>query len=90
MRLTGHFALTIATLGILLSVTLARGSVSASPANLPTIKTLPAEQQDPDSPNHGAARLSVMMGDVSIRRGDNGDFVAGGGGTRRWWSETAC
>jgi hypothetical protein len=34
------------------------------------------EDVDPDSPNHGAARISVMNGDVSVRRGDNGDFVA--------------
>src|SRR6266403_1589351 len=34
------------------------------------------EDVDPDSPNHSAARISVMNGDVSIRRGDNGDFVA--------------
>jgi len=41
----------------------------------------PDQQQDdsfdPDSVNRGVARLSMMNGDVSIRRGDSGDFVAG-------------
>src|SRR5439155_12566866 len=31
---------------------------------------------DPDAANHGVARISVMNGDVSVRRGDDGDFVA--------------
>src|SRR5690242_15800566 len=31
---------------------------------------------DPDAANHGTARISIMNGDVSVRRGDNGDFVA--------------
>ncbi len=31
---------------------------------------------DPDSVNRGVARLSMMNGDVSIRRGDSGEFVA--------------
>jgi hypothetical protein len=74
MRLTGHFALTITTLGILLSGTLAQAQFPQA-QQPPYDQNAPAEQ-DPDSPNHGAARLSVMMGDVSIRRGDNGDFVA--------------
>src|SRR5579872_2028977 len=34
------------------------------------------QQEDPDAANHSAARISVMSGDVSVRRGDNGDFVA--------------
>ena len=40
----------------------------------------PAAQQDdsydPDSANRGVARVSVLNGDVSVRRGDSGDFVA--------------
>jgi hypothetical protein len=36
-----------------------------------------ADQQDPEDRNHGVARISLMNGDVSVRRGDSGDFVAG-------------
>jgi len=41
----------------------------------------PQQQQDgdapdPDAASHGTARISIMNGDVSVRRGDNGDFVA--------------
>src|SRR5262245_28082021 len=41
----------------------------------------PQEQQDgdspdPDSASRGVARISVMQGEVSVRRGDNGDYVA--------------
>src|SRR5690349_13750326 len=32
--------------------------------------------QDDDGPGVGVARLSILHGDVSIRRGDSGDFVA--------------
>lgn len=35
-----------------------------------------AEQPDPEDRNHGVARVSLMNGDVSVRRGDSGDFVA--------------
>src|SRR6266851_4979876 len=31
---------------------------------------------DAESPNHGVARISVMNGDVTVRRGDSGDYVA--------------
>src|SRR4051794_2131574 len=31
---------------------------------------------DPDSAARGVARLSVMNGEVSVRRGDSGDYVA--------------
>jgi len=34
-------------------------------------------QQDEDGPGRGVARLSVINGDVSVRRGDSGDWVAG-------------
>ena len=33
--------------------------------------------QDEDGPGRGVARLSVINGDVSVRRGDSGDWVAG-------------
>ncbi len=33
-------------------------------------------QLDPEDRNHGVARVSLLNGDVSIRRGDSGDFVA--------------
>lgn len=36
-----------------------------------------ADQQDPEDRNHGVARISLMNGDISVRRGDSGDFVAG-------------
>src|SRR5690348_17200837 len=43
-------------------------------------QTEPPQQQDdsfdPDSASRGVARLSVMNGDVSVRRGDSGDYVA--------------
>src|SRR4051812_44885552 len=35
-----------------------------------------AYAQDPESSSRGVARLSLINGDVSIRRGDSGDFVA--------------
>ena len=31
---------------------------------------------DPGSSTHGVARLSIVTGDVSVRRGDSGDYVA--------------
>lgn len=36
------------------------------------------DQPDPEDRNHGVARISLLNGDVSVRRGDSGDFVAGG------------
>ena len=37
----------------------------------------PAHGQDPDDLKRGVARISLMNGDVSVRRGDSGDWVAG-------------
>jgi hypothetical protein len=34
-------------------------------------------QADPDDTKRGVARISVIDGDVSVRRGDSGDWVAG-------------
>ncbi len=34
------------------------------------------DQQDPEDRNHGVARVSLLNGDVSVRRGDSGDYVA--------------
>ena len=34
-------------------------------------------QADPDDVKRGVARISLMDGDVSVRRGDSGDWVAG-------------
>jgi len=34
-------------------------------------------QADPDDVQRGVARISVMDGDVTVRRGDSGDWVAG-------------
>jgi hypothetical protein len=36
-----------------------------------------AHAQDPDDLQRGVARISLMNGDVSVRRGDSGDWVAG-------------
>ncbi len=33
--------------------------------------------QDPAAPERGVARISVMNGEVSVKRGDSGDWVAG-------------
>jgi len=37
----------------------------------------PARAQDPDDLKRGVARISLINGDVSVRRGDSGDWVAG-------------
>ncbi|HNY39196.1 MAG TPA: hypothetical protein PKJ41_02325 [Bryobacteraceae bacterium] len=34
-------------------------------------------EDDADGPGRGVARLSLMNGEVSVRRGDSGDWVAG-------------
>ncbi len=36
----------------------------------------PQDQQDPEDRNHGVARISLLNGDVAVRRGDSGDAVA--------------
>src|SRR5664280_3413256 len=36
-----------------------------------------AAQADPDDLKRGVARISLINGDVSVRRGDSGDWVAG-------------
>ena len=35
-----------------------------------------SRSQDDETPGRGVARLSLMNGDVSVRRGDSGDWVA--------------
>ncbi|HWC95634.1 MAG TPA: FecR family protein, partial [Candidatus Sulfopaludibacter sp.] len=37
----------------------------------------PARAQDPDDQKRGVARISLMNGEVSVRRGDSGEWVAG-------------
>ena len=37
----------------------------------------PVRAQDPDDLKRGVARISLINGDVSVRRGDSGDWVAG-------------
>ncbi len=37
----------------------------------------PVRAQDADDLKRGVARISLMDGDVSVRRGDSGDWVAG-------------
>ena len=36
----------------------------------------PARAQDPDDQRRGVARVSVVQGDVSVQRGDSGDWVS--------------
>ena len=38
---------------------------------------VPARAQDPDDLQRGVARISLMNGEVSVRRGDTADWVAG-------------
>jgi hypothetical protein len=38
---------------------------------------LPARAQDPDDLKRGVARVSLINGDVTVRRGDSGEWVAG-------------
>ena len=37
---------------------------------------VPARAQDPDDQKRGVARISVVQGDVSVQRGDSGEWVA--------------
>src|SRR5881628_2935421 len=37
----------------------------------------PVRAQDPDDLKRGVARLSLINGDVNVRRGDSGEWVAG-------------
>ena len=37
----------------------------------------PARAQDPDDSKRGVARLSLINGDISVQRGDSGEWVAG-------------
>ena len=39
--------------------------------------TRPARAQDPEDLKRGVARISLMDGEVSVRRGDSGEWVAG-------------
>src|SRR6266478_6587647 len=36
----------------------------------------PARAQDPDDMRRGVARISLINGEVSVRRGDSGEWVA--------------
>src|ERR1039457_5314214 len=38
---------------------------------------MPVRAQDPDDLKRGVARISLINGDVSVRRGDSGEWVAG-------------
>ena len=55
---------------------------SVSAQALPPLEPSSAEQGqapdaiDPEDRNHGVARISLLNGDVSVRRGDSGDSVA--------------
>src|SRR5665811_1050991 len=51
--------------------------VLASAVVLAAGSAVPARAQDPDDLKRGVARISLMDGEVSVRRGDSGDWVAG-------------
>src|SRR5579864_1135293 len=36
----------------------------------------PQQQDNGDAPDHGVARISLVNGDVSVRRGDSGELTA--------------
>ena len=38
---------------------------------------VPVTAQEPDDLKRGVARISLINGDVSVRRGDSGEWVAG-------------
>ena len=72
MRLTRHFAPKL-----LAVVSMFGWAALAQPPQPPSDQQQQdADAPDPDSASRGVARISVMNGDVSVRRGDNGDFVA--------------
>src|SRR5690348_9166145 len=48
----------------------------ASAVILAAAMATPASAQDPDDLRRGVARVSLLNGDVSVRRGDSGDWVA--------------
>ncbi len=52
------------------------GSVLLSSIAWGQTQTGPVDQPDPEDRNHGVARISLLNGDVSVRRGDSGDLVA--------------
>ena len=64
MRLTRYFTKVIAVFAL---------SAAAFAQPQPATQD---DSYDPDSASRGVARISVMNGDVSVRRGDSGDFVA--------------
>ena len=41
--------------------------------------------QDPGAPERGVARISITSGEVSVRRGDSGEWVAASSMHRSWW-----
>lgn len=46
------------------------------PPGYPQAYPPPPQQAAPDQPGEAVARMSVMSGEVSVRRGDSGDWVA--------------
>src|SRR5208283_6037012 len=34
------------------------------------------QEENPDDPSRGVARISILQGDANVRRGDSGDLVA--------------
>jgi hypothetical protein len=51
--------------------------VLASAVLLAAGSAVPARAQDPDDLKRGVARISLMDGEVSVRRGDSGEWVTG-------------
>ncbi|MGD0579623.1 MAG: DUF6600 domain-containing protein, partial [Bryobacteraceae bacterium] len=52
------------------------GQTAGVPANQTTGDTAGQSDAEEDGPGRGVARISLMNGDVSVRRGDSGDWVA--------------
>jgi len=61
----------------ILSILLAGAAILPVSAQQPFPQQPPPLQvEDGDSPDHGVARISVLNGEVSVRRGDTGDVTA--------------
>src|ERR1700693_4588180 len=69
MRAVGYMALKTSLFALLLTAALLG-------QNAPPPQQGADDQVNPEDRDHGVARISLMNGDVSVRRGDSGDIVA--------------
>src|SRR5262249_29155876 len=65
MRHAHHFRPAVRHLALMAALLAAAGAIA------------PVHAQDPDDLKRGVARISLINGDVNVRRGDSGDWVAG-------------